>query len=55
MENRKVEKIADKLYQYIPNVFSKYDSFILSYELEDLFDKNREAFLKFYEEEKTKM
>lgn len=50
-----VEKIADKLYQYIPNVFSDYDPFILSYELDKLFDKNREAFLEFYEEEKKKM
>ena len=55
VEIEHVEKIADKLYQYIPNVFNKYDPFILSYELEALFDKNREAFLKFYEEEKTKM
>ncbi len=49
-----VEKIADRLYQYIPNVFSEYDPYILSYELEALFDKKREEFLKFYEEEKEK-
>ena len=54
-EPRYVEKIADKLYQYIPNVFHDYDPFILSYELDKLFDKNREAFLEFYEEEKKKM
>lgn len=49
-----VEKIAEKLYQYIPNVFSEYDPFILSYELEKLFDKNREEFLRFYETQKQK-
>lgn len=48
------EKIADKLYQYIPNVFSNYDPYVLSYELEELFNKKREDFLKFYEEEKRK-
>ena len=49
-----VEQIADKLYQYIPNVFSDYDPFILSYELDKLFTQNREAFLEFYEDEKKK-
>ena len=50
-----VEKIAGKLYQYIPNIFGSYDPFVLSYELDKLFDKNREEFLKFYEVEKKKM
>lgn len=54
VEVEHVEKIADKLYQYIPNIFSEYDPFFLSYKLEDLFDKNRGEFLKFYEEEKKK-
>lgn len=49
-----VEGIAKKLYQYIPNIFSEYDPFILSYELDKLFDKNREEFLRFYEGEKKK-
>lgn len=49
-----VEKIADKLYQYIPNIFSEYDPFRLSYKLDKLFDKNREEFMKFYESEKKK-
>ena len=49
-----VEEIADKLYQYIPNVFSNYDPFSLSYELDKLFDKDREEFVKFYENEKKK-
>ncbi len=49
-----LEKIAEKLYQYIPNVFSDYDPFDLSYKLDSLFDKNREEFLKFYKEEKSK-
>ncbi len=50
-----VEGIAERLYQYIPNVFSEYNPFILSYELEKLFDKNREEFLRLYESEKQKM
>lgn len=49
-----VEELADKLYQYIPNVFCEYDTFSLSYELEKLFAKDHEKFLKFYEEEKRK-
>ena len=44
-----VQRIADKIYQYIPNVFSDYDTFTLSYELEKLFADNREEFLRFYE------
>lgn len=43
-----VQNIAEKIYRYIPNVFSNYDPFILSYELETLFDKNRDEFLNFY-------
>ena len=49
-----IQKIADKLYQYIPNVFGAYDPFVLSYELETLFDKDRAAFIQFYEKEKNK-
>lgn len=49
-----VEKIADKLYRHIPNVFSGYDPFTLSYELDALFDKNRGEFVRFYEEERRK-
>lgn len=49
-----VEEVAEKLYQYIPNVFSGYDPFSLSYELEKLFEKDRGKFIKFYEEEKRK-
>ena len=49
-----VQRIAYKLYQYIPNVFSDYDPFILSYELEKEFAKDRAEFLKFYENEKMK-
>ena len=45
---RQVQNIAEKIYRYIPNVFSNYDPFILSYELETLFDKNRDEFLNFY-------
>lgn len=48
-----MQKIVDKLYQYIPNVFGAYDPFVLSYELEALFDNNRAAFLQFYEKEKN--
>lgn len=50
----RLEKIADELYRYIPNVFCDYDTFTLSYELDALFDKNRGEFVRFYEEEKKK-
>lgn len=49
-----VEKIAEKLYQYIPNVFCDYDPFLLSYELEKLFARDRAEFLRLYEMEKAK-
>lgn len=49
-----VQRIAEKIDQYMPNVFSEYDSFILSYELEKLYTKNRKEFLEFYEKEKRK-
>ena len=50
-----VEQLAQKLYEYIPNVFKEYDVFELSYYLEDCFKKNRRAFMALYEEEKQKM
>ena len=49
-----VQRIADKLYQYIPNVFSGCDSFSLSYELEKVFSKNPAEFLEIYKNEKRK-
>lgn len=54
VEIEHVQNIAEKIYRYMPNVFCDYDPFILSYELEKLFAKNREEFLKFYEDEKRK-
>lgn len=50
-----VQSIADKLYRYIPNVFSNYDPFTLSYELEKIFAENPEKFLDIYENEKKKI
>lgn len=49
-----VQHIADKIYQYIPNLFSGYDPFVISYELEALFEKNRAEFLNICETEKKK-
>lgn len=49
-----VQSIADKLYQYIPNVFSAYDPFVVSYELEKKFKKNPAEFWEIYESEKKK-
>ena len=49
-----MEKIAEKLYEYIPNAFSGRDPFTTSHELERLFEQDREAFLRLYEEEKKK-
>lgn len=48
-----VQKIAEKLYQYIPNVFSNYESFFLPYEMDKLFEKNRSEFLRLYESAKA--
>lgn len=47
-----IQSIADKLYQYIPNIFSSYDPFVVSYELEDKFEKNPAEFWDIYENEK---
>lgn len=49
-----VGEIADKLYQYIPNVFGRYDPLALPYELDALFSKNRAEFVRLYECEKEK-
>lgn len=53
-EGAYVEELAQKLYEYIPNVFKDYDVFKLSYQLQDCFKQNRPAFMAFYEEEKQK-
>ena len=45
-----VEDIAEKLYQHIPNIFSEYDPFIFSYQLEAIYAKDRPQFMKLYEE-----
>lgn len=47
-----VENIASKLYQYIPNIFSDYDPFTLSYQLEEIFAKNPADFLNICAKEK---
>lgn len=54
VEIEHVKKIADKLYKHIPNIFRDYDPFVLSYELEKLFEKDHAEFLKLYEDEKKK-
>lgn len=55
VEPEYVEGIAAKIYQYIPNIFSEYDPFFLSYELEKIYNKNRGEFLKIYEDAREKM
>lgn len=47
----RIKEIADGLYQYIPNVFAKYDAQELSYSLEKLFRENQEEFWDFYQNE----
>ncbi len=49
-----VQAIADKFYQYIPNIFSDYDPFVLSYEFEKMFAKNPAEFFNICEIEKNK-
>ncbi len=48
------EEVAQRLYEHIPNIFSEYDPFELSYKLEELYEKDRAGFLAFYEKEKNK-
>lgn len=52
VEIEHVQTIAAKLYQYIPNIFSEHDPFVLSYELEKIFAKNPEEFFHLYENER---
>lgn len=47
------QKIAADLYQYIPNVFSQYDSQEFCHRLERLFRENPAKFLEFYEQERN--
>lgn len=54
VEIEHIQNIAGKLYKYIPNVFSDYDPFTLSYELEKVFAKNPAEFFDFYENERRK-
>ncbi len=49
-----VEAIAEKLYQHIPNIFSGIDPFPFSYEMEELFAKDRAGFVRLCESEKNK-
>jgi hypothetical protein len=44
-----IKNIADKIYQYIPNVLSCYDPFYISYELVDAFKESPETFHHIYE------
>ncbi len=50
-----LQSVADKLYQYIPNVFREYDLDTISYDMDKLFDKNREEFIRIWEEEKKRI
>lgn len=49
-----LQSVADKLYQYIPDIFRDYDVDQLSYDMDRLFDKNREEFVRICEEEKKR-
>lgn len=37
---------------YMPNIFEGHDPFILSYELDKIYDTNRKKFLEIYEYQK---
>lgn len=51
-----VQGIADRIYRYIPNVFSGYDDpFTLSYDLEKIFAKSPKEFFGIYKAEKERM
>ncbi|MCL1875692.1 MAG: hypothetical protein FWF87_05485 [Synergistaceae bacterium] len=47
-----LKNIADKMYRYIPNIFSNYDAFDLSYKLQEIFVKDYSQFLAIYQEQK---
>ncbi len=51
------KRIAEGLYQYIPNVFRNLDwqDVTFPHMLENLYQKNRDLFLEMYEEEKGKI
>ena len=49
-----VQRISAQIDQYIPNVFSDYDPFVVSYQLEEIFAKNPEEFFEIYETERKK-
>ncbi len=47
------QMLADKLYQYIPNIFHEYDTFTVSYQLEEIYQNNKRDFLQIYNEVKN--
>ena len=47
-----LEMIAEKLYQHIPNVFKPYPVFELSYKLQELYEKNKDEFLRLFNQDK---
>ena len=49
VEREHFNAIANRLYQYIPNIFSGYDVLDLSYKLQDVFLRDYNQFLQFYE------
>lgn len=49
------KEIAEKLYQYIPNVFGNYNPQEIAYPLKKLFKEDHKAFLQFYKEEKSNL
>ncbi len=47
-----IEVIAGRLYEYIPNYFSDCDTFMISYQLDELYNTNRQEFLQLYDKMK---
>lgn len=48
-----VEALAEKLYAHIPNIFPGADTFAFSHQMDALFNKDRNAFLKLCEEARS--
>ncbi len=48
-----VESLAEKLYEHIPNIFPEADTFAFSHQMDALFSKDRNAFLKLCEEARS--
>jgi len=48
----RVQRIVNRIYEHLPNVFAEYDQDDLCYKLEKVYVEDRERFLEFYNQHK---